>query len=132
MGTIKIKLNTWARGSTGQATFKRDVAPREGYVELCPKTKKVFLKEGSRKWKTYDTAISRHIDKSYINERKAIYSGLCFETKKDAHIFMQKHKSELDAIAKANPIFDHWSVMNVIQRFSPNNRIVYGKDIKED
>lgn len=132
MGTIKIKLNTWARCSSRNTKFKRGLAAREGYIELCPETKRVFLKEGSHKWKTYDTAISRHKDKSYIEDRKEIYSGLCFETKKDAHDFMARHKEELKQIAESNPIFDHWSVMNVIDRFKPKARIVYGKDIKED
>ena len=45
---------------------------------------------------------------------------------------MEKHKTEIDALAKTNPIFDHWSVMNVMKRFEPKKKVVYGKDIKED
>ena len=45
---------------------------------------------------------------------------------------MKRHKSELDKLAAANPLFDHWSVMNVIKRFEPTAAIIYGKDIKED
>ena len=68
----------------------------------------------------------------YINERKEMYSGLCFDNRKDALNFMQKHKAELDSFAKNNPMFTHWSVMNVIKRFNPKSKLIYGKDIKED
>lgn len=131
MGTIKIKLNTWDRCGNRDTKFKRNLASREGYVDICPKTKKIFVKQGPKKWKAYDTAISRRKDTSYIQERKELYSGLCFETKKQAQNFILKHKSELDGLAKENPIFDHWSIMNVINRFEPTHKTVYGKDIKE-
>lgn len=132
MGTIKIKLNTWSSCKSHSNKFKRNIASREGYIDICPETKKVFLKEGSTKWKAYDIGISRHKDNSYIEDRKRLYSGLCFNTKKDARAFMLKHKTELDRIAQANPIFDHWSIMNVIQRFEPNSKKMYGVDIKEE
>ena len=61
-----------------------------------------------------------------------MHSGLCFENKNDALAFMKKHESELNDFAKSNPLFTHWSVMNVIKRFEPTKKIVYGKDIKED
>lgn len=130
MGTIKIKLNTWNRKGNRDTRYKRNIAYREGYVDICPNTNTLFIKEGAKKWKPYDTAISRHKDRSYIEERKKLYSGLCFETRKDAKNFMLEHKSELDSLASKNPIFDHWSIMNVIGKFEPKNKKVYGKDIK--
>ena len=45
---------------------------------------------------------------------------------------MKKHKTELDAIAAENPLFDRWTVMNCISRFKPNHIELYGKDIIED
>lgn len=132
MGTVKIKLHTWQRCGNRETKFSRGTAAREAFVEYDIVNKKVTLKEGSKKWKPWDTAIPRGQDKCYINERKEIYSGLCFENKRDAQAFMEKHKTELDAFAKANPLFDHWSIMNVISRFEPKTKKIYGKDIKED
>lgn len=134
MGTVKIRLHTWQRRGNRDTKFKRGLAAREAFVEYDTATKKVTLKEGSKKWKPWDTSISRITDKNYINERKELYSGLCFENKKDAQKFMQKHAAELDAFAKSNPLFDHWSIMNVINRFDPDStsKKIYGKDIKED
>lgn len=132
MGTMKIKLYTWQRCGNRDTKFKRGLAAREAFVEYDMESKKVVLKEGSKKWKPWDTGISRSKDTCYINERKEIYSGLCFNNKKDAIKFMEKHKAELDDFAKANPLFDHWSIMNVIKRFEPKSKLMYGKDIKED
>jgi len=132
MGTVKIKLHTWQRCGNRDTKFKRGIAAREAFVEYDTATKKVVLKEGSKKWKPWDTALSRSKDLGYINDRKELYSGLCFENKKDALSFMQKHKAELDGFAKANPLFNKWSVMNVIKRFEPTSKKIYGKDIKED
>lgn len=132
MGTVKIKMNTWQRCGNRDTKFKRGLAAREAFIEFDPINKKVTLKEGSKKWKPWDTSVSRLTDTGYINDRKEIYSGLCFESKKDALKFMEKHKNEIDALAKTNPIFDHWSVMNVMHRFEPKSKVVYGKDIKED
>ena len=112
--------------------FKRNIAAREGFVELCPETKTVFVKEGEKKWKPWDTEVSRREDNSYIDGRKELYSGLCFTNKKEAQAFMNRHKKELDALASQNPLFDHWSIMTVIKRFEPHTKVVYGKDIKED
>lgn len=132
MGVVKIKLNTWNRRGNRDTKFKRGVAPREGFIEIDTKTKKVHLKEGSFKWKAWDTSISRYDDKDYINTKKELYSGLCFENRKQAKIFMEKHEVELSKIAQSNPLFDHWSVMYVNKRFEPQNKLVYGKDIMED
>jgi len=132
MGIVKIKLHTWQRCGNRETKFKRGTAAREAFVEYDTATNQVTLKEGSKKWKPWDTSLPRGKDIGYINERKELYSGLCFESKKDAVKFMQKHHAELEGFAKANPLFDHWSVMNVIKRFEPKNKKVYGKDIKED
>lgn len=129
---VKIRLNTWDRCSNKATKFKRGIAPREGFVEYCTKTKKIFLKEGNKKWKNWDTSIPRGQDQSYIDEKKELYSGLCFETKKDAQKFMEKHKDELDKLAASNPLFTNWSIMNVIKRFEAKTKLVYGKDIKDD
>ncbi len=131
MGVVKIKLNTWNRRGNRDTKFKRGIAPREGFVEVDPKTKEVKLKAGSFKWKNWDTSVSRYNDTDYINNKKELYSGLCFESREQAKVFMSKHQTELDKIAKANPLFDHWSVMYVNKRFEPTNKVMYGKDIKE-
>lgn len=132
MGLVKIRLNTWQRYSTSDTKFKRNIAPRDGFVELHPETKTVFLKNGAYKCKPWDTTISRKNDKSYIEDKKELYSGLCFKNKQDAEKFMIKHKDDLDKLASQNPLFDHWSIMNVIKRFEPNKTVIYGKDIQED
>lgn len=132
MGTVKIRLHTWQRCGNRETKFKRNTAAREAYVEYDLAAKKVTLKEGSKKWKPWDTAVPRGKDLAYINERKELYSGLCFESKKDAKAFMEKHKAELDSFAKSNPLFDHWSIMSVMNKFQPKNKLVYGKDVKED
>ena len=132
MGTVKIKMNTWNRRGNRETKFKRNIAPREGFIENNNKTKKVTIKNGETKWKPWDITTSRRSDSSYIASRKEIYSGLCFKNRKDALNFMERHKNELNEIASQNPLFDHWSVMNVIKRFEPNQKIVYGEDIKED
>ena len=44
---------------------------------------------------------------------------------------MEKHKTEMNALAAKNPLFNHWSVMNVIKRFEPVSKTIYGKDVKE-
>lgn len=132
MGLVKIRLNTWQRNGQRDTKFKRNIAAREGFVELCPETKTVFVKEGEKKWKPWDTEVSRREDNSYIDGRKELYSGLCFTNKKEAQAFMNKHKKELDTLAAQNPLFDHWSITTVIKRFEPHTKVVYGKDIKED
>ena len=132
MALVKIRMNTWNRCGNRETKFKRGLAPREGFVEMNRDTKQVTLKAGSTKWKGWDTTISRHQDASYIQDRKKLYSGLCFTNKKEAESFMQRHKADLDKLAATNPLFDHWSVMNVIKRFEPTTAVVYGKDIKED
>lgn len=132
MGTVKIKLHTWQRCGNRDTKFKRGIAAREAYVEYDAINKKVTLKEGSKKWKPWDTTIARGKDQGYINDRKELYSGLCFNTKKEAQAFMEKHKNELDILAKSNPLFDHWTMFSVSHKFEPTSKKVYGKDIKED
>lgn len=132
MALVKIRMNTWNRCGTRDTKFKRGLAPREGFVEMSKDSKQITLKSGSTKWKSWDTSISRHKDISYIQDRKKLYSGLCFSNRQEAESFMQKHKTDLEKLAASNPLFDHWSVMNVIKRFEPTNMVVYGKDIKED
>lgn len=132
MGTVKIRLNTWQRKGNRETKFKRNTAAREAFIDYDVNTKQITLKQGSTKWKPWDTGISRSKDTAYINDRKEMYSGLCFENKKEAQAFMQKHKATLDKFAAENPLFDHWSVMNVIKRFEPHTKKVYGKDIKEE
>lgn len=131
MALVKIKLNTWNRCGNRETKFKRTKAPREGFIEINPQTKQLSLKPGSTKWKPWDTTISRHEDKTYIIDKKQQYSGLCFENKQQAKNFMEKHQKELDKIAAENPIFDHWSVVNIINRFKPEHVIIYGKDLIE-
>ena len=132
MGVVKIKLNTWNRRGNRDTKFKRGVAPREGFIDMDTKTKSINLKPGSFKWKAWDTSISRYNDKEYINTKKSLYDGLCFENREQAKVFMKKHETELNKIASSNPLFDHWSVMYVNKRFDPNTKVIYGKDIKEE
>lgn len=132
MSTVKIRLHTWVKTKNIDKKFKRGIAAREAYVDYDVNTNKVTLKEGSKKCKPYDTGVSRTKDLEYINERKSLYSGLCFETRKDAFKFIEKHKDEIDSFAKANPLFTHWTVMHVLNKFEPKSKLIYGKDIKED
>lgn len=132
MAIVKIRLNTWSRENTSALKFKRSIAPREGFIEICPQTKKIILKNGEYKCKPWDTGSSKRKDQAYINYRKDLYSGLCFKSKTQAQEFMNKHKRELDILASTNPLFDHWSIMNVIERFKPNKVLIYDTDIKED
>lgn len=132
MGIVKIRMNTWNRCGNRDTKFKRNVAPREGFLDFCTKTNTVTIKNSGNKWKPWDTSIPRGKDEAYIQSRKELYSGLCFENKQQAQKFMEKHKEEIAAIAAANPLFDHWSIMNVIDRFKPTSKMVYGKDIIED
>lgn len=132
MGIVKIKLNTWQKRSLRQTRFQRNIAAREGYIDYSEKDHKIFLKETSFKCKPFDTSISRKNDQSYIEDRKKIYSGLCFKNRKDAETFMSIHKEELDNLAKTNPLFTHWSIMNVIKKFTPKKVLLYGEDIIEN
>lgn len=131
MSVVKIRMNTWQRCGNRETKFKRNIAPREGFIEMSS-DKKVSLKPGNTKWKPWDITISRKNDAAYIKDRKDLYSGLCFENRKQAENFMVKHKAELDKLASENPLFDHWSVIPIIKRFDPPKKIMYGKDIKED
>lgn len=124
MNTVKIKLSTISNKET---RYKRNIAPREAFVDFNTDTKKICLKYGSYKWKPFDTGISRKEDRSYINSKKELYSGLCFKTKKDAKAFMQAHEEELNEIAKSYPTFGSWVVMCVAKKFAPTQKIVYGK-----
>lgn len=132
MGIVKIRLNTWSSKKVSDLKFKRNLAPRESFVELCPKTKKLVLKNGDKKCKPWDVTVSRKKDQDYINRRKELYSGLCFKNKSDAELFMKKHATELEALAKTNPLFDHWSIMNVIDRFKSDKNLIYGEDITDN
>lgn len=128
MKQIKIKLSTAGNNET---RYKRNVAPREAFVDLDLSTKSVCLKHGSYKWKPFDTGVSRKNDVSYIQSKKQLYSGLCFRTQREAKMFMENHKEELHKIEKEYPMFHRWTLMNVAEKFSPTRVIMYGKDYKE-
>lgn len=132
MGTVKIRMNTWSRCGNRETKFKRNIAARDGFIDYDKQSKKVIFKPTEWKWKAYDTSIPRRSDRDYIANKRESYSGLCFSSKSDAEYFMKKHKTELDAIAAENPLFDRWTVMNCISRFKPNHIELYGKDIIED
>lgn len=131
MAIVKIKMHTWSKNSNNPNKFKRNLAPREGFIDFNSEKNCIFIKPGEYKCKPWDTGISRRSDKEYIKERKKLYSGLCFESRKQAQTFMDQHKSEMNALAANNPLFSHWSIMNVIKRFEPVSKTVYGKDVKE-
>lgn len=131
MAIVKIKMHTWSKNSTNPNKFKRNLAPREGFIDFNSEKNCIFIKPGEYKCKPWDTGISRRNDKEYIKERKKLYSGLCFESRKQAQTFMEQHKTEMNALAAKNPLFSHWSVMNVIKRFEPVSKTIYGKDVKE-
>ena len=128
MKTIKIKLSTINNENT---RYKRNIAPREAFVDLDSKTKAIYLKYGSYKWKPFDTTISRKKDISYIQSKKQLYSGLCFTTQRQAKEFMKNHEQELDQIASNYPTFNRWTLINVAEKFNPNNKLMYGKDYIE-
>lgn len=128
MKTIKIKLSTINNEKT---KYKRNIAPREAFIDLDSKTKSVCLKYGSYKWKPFDTAISRKEDHAYIESKKELYSGLCFKTQRQAKEFMKNHEKELETIASTYPTFHHWTLMNVAEKFSPLKILMYGKDYVE-
>lgn len=128
MKTIKIKLSTIG---TKETRYKRNIAPREAFVDLDFNTKLVYLKHGSYKWKPFDTSISRKNDKSYIQSKKQLYSGLCFRTQKEAKEFMKNHERELQKIAAEYPTFNKWTLMNVAEKFKPYKKIIYGKNYIE-
>ena len=125
MRTIKIKLSTLSNKET---RYKRNIAPREAFIDLDLKTKTVCLKHGSYKWKPFDTTISRKEDHSYIQSKKQLYSGLCFTTQKQAKQFMSNHQAELNKIAAQYPTFNRWTLMNVAEKFEPIKKLRYGKD----
>lgn len=128
MKTIKIKLSTIG---TKETRYKRNIAPREAFIDLDFNTKSVYLKHGSYKWKPFDTGISRKNDKSYIQSKKQLYSGLCFRTQKEAKEFMKNHEQELQKIAAEYPTFNKWTLMNVAEKFNPYKKIIYGKNYIE-
>lgn len=132
MGTVKIRMNTWDRCGNRETKFKRNVAARDGFIDYDKINKKVIFKPTEWKWKAYDTTKSRRNDREYIENKRESYSGLCFNSKKDAEAFMTKHQHELAKIASENPLFDHWTIINCISRFKPNKIELYGKDIIED
>ena len=124
MKTIKIKLSTTNNENT---KYKRNIAPREAFIDLDLKTNSICLKYGSYKWKPFDTTISRKEDKSYIDSKKQLYSGLCFTTQRQAKQFMKKHKRELTKIASTYPTFNRWTLMNVADKFNPYKKTIYGE-----
>lgn len=128
MKTIKIKLSTTSNENT---KYKRNIAPREAFIDLDFTTKSIYLKHGSYKWKPFDTGISRKKDKSYIQSKKQLYSGLCFTTQREAKEFMMKHEKELNQIASSYPTFNRWTLMNVAKKFNPYKKIIYGKNYIE-
>ena len=128
MKTIKIKLSTIG---TKETRYKRNIAPREAFVDLDLTTKSVCLRHGSYKWKPFDTTISRKEDHSYIQSKKQLYSGLCFYTQRQAKEFMKNHAKELKKIESEYPTFDRWKLVNVAEKFKRYKTIMYGKDYKE-
>ena len=100
MGTVKIRLHTWQRCGDRDTKFKRGVAAREAYVDYDAINNKVILKEGSKKWKPWDTTVARGKDLGYIQDRKNLYSGLCFNNKKEALRFMEKISKKIKQFLK--------------------------------
>lgn len=127
MAVIKIHMHTNPKAK--DAKYKRFLAPREAFVDYDTSTNQITMKYGEFKCKPWDTAISRKEDQSYINNKKELYSGLCFNTKNEAKEFMKQHQKELKAFAKQNPIFHHWSIMSVMSKFEPVNKLRWGTDI---
>ena len=81
MSTFKIRLVT----APNQDTFYRRMnVPRESYVDIT-ETNRVQLKHGGNKWKAHLSAS----DPDYIKEKQDLISGLVFNSRKDAEIFMK-------------------------------------------
>ena len=49
MTTIKIRMHTWERKGKRTTRYQRNIAPREGFIELDPITKEAILKPGEYK-----------------------------------------------------------------------------------
>lgn len=128
MKTIKIKLSTAGNAIKKKIRYQRNIGPREAFLDVDLYTKNIFLKDGRHKWKPFDTTISRKTDLPYIQSKKDMYSGLCFRTQKDAKEFMKNHEEDLKRLSSKYPNLNHWSLVNVSEKFAPTNAIMYGKD----
>ena len=112
MSTYKIRLVT----APNQDTFYRRMnVPRESYVDMTD-TNRIKLKHGCNKWKTYLTAS----DPEYIKEKKDLISGLVFNSRKDAELFIKSRKKTLEKLAKTNPTYNRYEVFTVSKRFMPD------------
>lgn len=120
---LKIRMHTDQQSVN--AKYKRSIAPREGFLDIDENTNEITIKQGQYKCKPWDTEISRRKDHSYIQYKKQLNSGLCFRSKKQAEIFMEKHQSSIDNLAKSNPIFHHWSICPISKRFEPIKKRFY-------
>lgn len=113
MSTYKIRLVT---GPTEDTFYRRMDVPRESYVSLSD-TNRIILKHGRKKWRTFSSAG----EKEYIDEKKELISGLVFKSRKDAELFIQRHKVALGKLAKENPTYKGYEVFGVMKRFMPES-----------
>lgn len=111
MSTFKIRLVTAPNADT---FYRRMDVPRESYVDMTD-TNRIKLKNGCKKWKTYLSAS----DPEYIKEKKELISGLVFNSREDAEVFMKSRKKTLEKLAKTNPTYDRYEIFTVSKRFMP-------------
>ena len=123
MSTFKIRLVT----APNQDTFYRRMnVPRESYVDIT-ETNRVQLKHGGNKWKAHLSAS----DPNYIKEKQDLISGLVFNSRKDAEIFMKSRQKALEKLAKTNPTYNRYEIFTVSKRFLPSSeRLNYWKPQK--
>ena len=123
MSTFKIRLVT----APNQNTFYRRMnVPRESYVDVT-ETNRLTLKNGCTKWKAHLSAS----DPAYIKEKQDLISGLVFNSRKDAEIFMKSRQKALEKLAKTNPTYNRYEIFTVSKRFLPSSeRLNYWKPQK--
>ena len=125
MSTFKIRMVTETSNDT---YYRRLNVPRESYVDVDV-INRIVLKHGGTKRRSILPAT----DKSYIEEKKDLISGLVFDSRKNAEKFMKKKKSTLERLAKQNPIYKKYEVFTIQQRFMPDeSKLKYWDPNKED
>ena len=112
MSTFKIRLVT---APTDDTFYRRIDVPRESYVDMSD-TNRITLKHGGKKWKTYIPVT----DSRYIEEKKELISGLVFDSRKNAELFIKSRKNALEKLAKTNPTYKRYEVFTVSKRFMPD------------
>jgi hypothetical protein len=127
MSVYKIKQETYIIGEKNDQSFKRNIRPyREGFVNYDFEAKKITMNKSPAKWKAYT---STH-DKTYIEMKKELMSGLVFKTKEAAEKFMKENKNELEILGNEHPTHKFFKVIRVIERFQNPTTLKFWEDKK--